>query len=115
MSCSFDLPTSHTGCQTGHITSVRFEVAKVLHGAVDQLNTAHASFSELIAQIPTAAPWESPRARELDSALFGSWLDGNLLKKEGREAFFCEFVALGDPNEVSPFYAAWSTARLWWP
>lgn len=76
--------------------------------ALADLGLGLAKFARLSATVNLEKPWLTPKAKDLDSKTFASWIRSNLRTVGGRAYFqiACEAVFAAEPSDLSLLHAA---------
>lgn len=76
--------------------------------ALADLGLGLAKFARLAGTVNLEKPWNTPKAKELDSRTFASWIHANLHTAGGRAYFqiVCEAVFAAEPSDLSLLHAA---------
>jgi monoamine oxidase len=95
----------------GRLAGRKGAVPRLNPFAVADLAQGVLRFGRLARRIDLDAPWESPRARELDGETFRSWVRRNLRTPRGRAYFelYCEAVFSADLSDLSLLHALFYT------
>ena len=81
-------------------------------GVAQELVTAILTLDSMASQVPVAAPWEAPNARDWDSQTLETWKEANLPSAGSRALFDAAINAIwgADARDFSLLYALWYIA-----
>ncbi len=96
------------GGRFGRLASNRGAVPRLDPFTLADLFVGLRRFDRLAGSVPLDAPWDAPRARELDSTTFETWIRRNLRTSTGRAYFrvACEAVFSAESADLSTLHAA---------
>ncbi len=100
-------PTYNTGLNVydrlGTLKTYTGAIPAAEAAAIADLAVALAALDEMAGEVPLAAPWKAPRAREWDGQTLETWKLANLKTDEGRLLLDLgiEAVFSGEPRDVS--------------